>query len=84
MPLCGIDWWDKLIEKRDVVDYRYLTSIWTIRLFSRYCDICKDFRLEIPFSTTSLRQCGGQFGKLTQIQRSVLDYFINDNTISEA
>ena len=23
-------------------------SIWTLRLFNRGCDICKDFRLEIP------------------------------------
>ena len=29
-------------------DYRFLTNIWAIRLFSRYCDICKDFRFEIP------------------------------------
>jgi hypothetical protein len=25
---------------------RYLASIWTIRLFVRCCDICKDLRLE--------------------------------------
>jgi hypothetical protein len=30
-----------------MVDYRYLTSIWAIRLFSRHCDICIDFRVEI-------------------------------------
>jgi hypothetical protein len=36
------------MEKRDVLDYRYLASIWILRLFSRYCDICKDFRFEIP------------------------------------
>jgi hypothetical protein len=27
--------------------YKYLTSIWATRLFSRHCDICKDFRIEI-------------------------------------
>ena len=25
----------------------YLASIWTIELCIRYCDICKDFRVEI-------------------------------------
>jgi len=30
MLYCDIDWWDKSIEKGDVIDYRYLTSI-TIR-----------------------------------------------------
>jgi hypothetical protein len=29
-------------------DYRFLTNIWAIRLFSRHCDICKDFGFEIP------------------------------------
>jgi hypothetical protein len=29
------------MERRNVVDYRYLTSIWAIRLFIRHCDICK-------------------------------------------
>jgi len=24
---------------------RYLANIWTLRLFNRLCDICKDFRL---------------------------------------
>jgi len=35
-------------KRRDELHYRYLASIWTIRLFNRCCDICKDFRLEIP------------------------------------
>ena len=35
-------------KKRGVVDCRYLASIWTIRLFNRCCDICKDLRLKIP------------------------------------
>jgi hypothetical protein len=34
------------IEKEEVVDYIYLTNIWTIELCIRYCDICKDFRVE--------------------------------------
>jgi hypothetical protein len=36
-----------LRERRDVVDSRYLTSIWNGDLCIRYCDICKDFRVEI-------------------------------------
>jgi len=35
-------------RKREVFDCRYLTSIWTLRLFNRGCDIFKGFRLEIP------------------------------------
>ena len=35
---------------------------------------------EIPFSTTSLRQCGGQFDNLTQTHKSQLDYFIKSYT----
>jgi hypothetical protein len=31
-----------------VVDYIYLASIWTIRLFNRCCDIYKDLRFKIP------------------------------------
>ncbi len=34
-------------EKRTAKILCYLASIWTIRLFNRCCDICKDFRLEI-------------------------------------
>ena len=36
------------MELSDAVDYRFLANIWAIRLFSRHCDICKDFRLKIP------------------------------------
>ena len=43
-----------------------------------------DVNFEIPFSTTSMRQCGGQFGELTQRQAVQLDYFINSYTLSEA
>ena len=28
-------------------NYEYLSSMWTLRLFSRGCDSCKDFWLEI-------------------------------------
>ena len=50
--------------------------------FKSISDVYIDF--EIPFSTTSLRQCGGQFGELTRIQVSQLDYFIESYTISKA
>ncbi len=50
--------------------------------FKIISDVYIDF--EIPFSTTSLRQCGGQFGEITQSQMFQLDYFIKDYTISEA
>jgi hypothetical protein len=36
------------MERKEKPDRRYLASIWTLRLFSRHCDICKDFRLIIP------------------------------------
>jgi hypothetical protein len=39
---------DISMKRRGVVDYMYLASIWTIRLFNSCCDICKDFRLETP------------------------------------
>ncbi len=50
--------------------------------FKSISDVYIDF--EIPFSTTSLRQCGGQFVELTRIQVSQLDYFIESYTISKA
>lgn len=50
--------------------------------FEIISDVYIDF--EIPFSTTSLKQCGGQFGELTQSQRVQLDYFIKGYTLSEA
>ena len=49
------------MELSDVVDYRFLASIWTIRLFVRCCDICKEFRFENPeinsrYTTISVTQ----------------------------
>jgi len=41
---CSTNWWSCLIEKEGMVDYMYLASIWTIRLFIRCCDICKVYR----------------------------------------
>ena len=49
--------------------------------FKTITDVYAD--VEIPFSTTSLRQCGGQFGELTQSQKVQLDYFIQSYTLSE-
>ena len=49
--------------------------------FKIISDVNIDF--EIFFSTTSLRQCGGQFGELTQSQRIRLDDFIKGYTLSE-
>jgi len=31
----------------------YLASMWTMNLFNRCCDICKDFRLEISAINSS-------------------------------
>jgi len=36
----------------------YLTSIWTIKLFNRRCDICKDLRIEFPAINSSNMQSG--------------------------
>ena len=36
---------------------------------------------KIQFSTVLMKQCGGQFGKLTPSQISQLDYFIANHTI---
>jgi len=30
----------------EMFDYMYLASIWTIELCIRFCDICKDFKVE--------------------------------------
>jgi len=46
VQLCG-GGWDIMTAKRELFDSRYLASMWTIRLFNRCCDICKDFRVEI-------------------------------------
>ncbi len=50
--------------------------------FETISDVYIDF--ETPFSTTSSRQCGGQFGEITQSQMFQLDYFIKYYAISEA
>ena len=50
--------------------------------FKTISDVYIDF--ENPFSTTTLWQCGGQFGEITQSQMFQLYYFIQDYTISEA
>jgi hypothetical protein len=34
--------------RKNVVYYIYLSSICTVKLINRGCDICKDVRLEIP------------------------------------
>ena len=68
----------------DIFAVEYVFNLKNIP-FKTTSDFYQD--VEIPFSTTSLRQlrqCGGQFDELTQIQMSQLDYFINDKTISEA
>jgi hypothetical protein len=50
--------------------------------FKTISDVYIDF--ENPFSTTTLWQCGGQFGEITQSQMFQVYYFIQDYTISEA
>ena len=50
--------------------------------FKTISDVYIDF--ETPFSTTSSRQCGGQFSEITQSQMFQLEYFIKYYTISEA
>jgi len=47
---------------------RYLASIWTIRLFNRCCDICKDLRLEIPAIHSRYLQLGFVTGSLEASQ----------------
>ena len=37
-----------IFKKRSSQNLWYLASIWALRLFSRCCDICKDFRFDIP------------------------------------
>jgi len=37
------------IQKKELsINYIYLAIMWTIELSIRHCDICKEFRLEIP------------------------------------
>jgi hypothetical protein len=38
----------------------------------------------VPFSTLTMSQCRGQFGKLTHDQMSMLDYFLVHHTAGEA
>ena len=49
--------------------------------FRAISDIHEDY--EIPFGSTSFRQCGGQFSELTPSQMSQLDYFIENYTTPE-
>ena len=41
-----------------------------------------DFYLDpnTPFSTVLMKQCGGEFGELTEEQKSQLDYFLENHT----
>ena len=39
----------------------YLTSIWTIKLFNRCCDICKDLRIEFPAINSSKHAIGTRY-----------------------
>ena len=36
---------------------------------------------QTPFSTVLMKQCGGEFGELTEEQKSQLDYFLKNHTI---
>jgi hypothetical protein len=47
MLFFDISWCIVLMESRGVVGYRYLTSMWTIELCIRYCDICKVLTVQI-------------------------------------
>ena len=38
---------------------------------------------DVPFSSLATRRCGVQFGELTHIQTSQLEYFIQNHTIVE-
>jgi hypothetical protein len=42
-----------------------------------------DFYLDpnTPFSTVLMKQCGGEFGEMTDEQKSQLDYFLDNHTI---
>ena len=48
--------------------------------------IISDFSIKNknPFSTVFMRQCSGQFGRLTQEQKSQLDHLIANHTIDNA
>jgi hypothetical protein len=47
--------------------------------FKVVSDFCLDSKT--PFSTVLMKQCSGQFGELTNQQRSRLDHFIANHTI---
>jgi hypothetical protein len=47
-------------------------------------DTVTDFETrQVGFTSVTMRRCGVQFGKLTHDQRSKLEYFIQNHTISE-
>jgi hypothetical protein len=56
------------MESREGLDKRYLASVWTIELCFRYCDIWKDFRIEIPAM------------QLSQIYQGVM--YVRDSTVN--
>ncbi len=47
--------------------------------FKVISDFCLDSKT--PYSTVLMKQCSGQFGELTNQQRSRLDHFIANHTI---
>jgi hypothetical protein len=51
----------------------YLANIWAIRLFSRRCDIYKDFRAEIPAIHSKNTGLSRRFKKLSKAPLSKLN-----------
>ena len=47
-----------LIEKEGELNYRFLANMWTILLFNRGCDICKEFKIEIAVIHSRFQQFG--------------------------
>jgi hypothetical protein len=39
---------------------------------------------EVPFSTLAMRQCGVEFGNLTERQISQMEYFVEEHTVGGA
>jgi len=68
------------INGRFNMDLFSLTDAFYLRnlSFKSISDFSQDN--EPPFAHGQIRQCGGQFDKLTQIQKIQLDSFIKDNT----
>ena len=68
------------INGRFNMDLFSLTDAFYLRnmSFKSISDFSQDN--EPPFAHGKIRQCGGQFDKLTQIQKIQLDSFIKDNT----